>query len=345
MWQRTLEDGTRVMVPCGHCIQCLIEMQSDWSVRMSCELMSNLSRPAIFVTLTYNEENLPVNEVNEDTGEIFQKPCVVKHHIQQFMRSLRNRVKREQKKSNWKGWKGPLKYFIASEYGPEGGRPHYHGIIFGLDKSHSNIINEVWNKGFTYFGEANEKSICYVAKYCVKPTEFQSNPHRKGYFDNERWMEDNGIRRRPFRLMSTKLGASYTENPERLKFHFRNIFKNNYIRVGKCKRKIPRYFKLKIYTDENFSKYCKGNFSLFQYYKGKNKVKKLDKNYGEYNSYDLPTLIGKYQYYRHLTNDIASYSLSETNIDRDIQSARQKEYLLNETRKKWMQRAGRYHPQ
>ena len=207
------QTGEYLQVPCGHCINCLVDMQSEWATRMMIEFKSNLQRPAVFVTLTYNDENLPTEEYNKE-GVVYEKPSVVKTHIQQFMRSIRTRINRLKKRGQWRGWQGSIKYFFTSEYGPVGGRPHYHGIIYGLSK-HSDtlkLIEEIWNKGFCYIGEVNEKTITYCSKYCVKPVEATLYPERKGYFDNEKWMDEQGIRRKPFRLMSNGLGKAYFED-------------------------------------------------------------------------------------------------------------------------------------
>lgn len=340
------QTGEHIQVPCGHCIGCLVDMQSEWATRMTIELKSQPARPAVFITLTYNDENLPTEEVNEKTGEIFQQPSVNKKHVQQFIRLLRQKVNRLKKQGKWTGWQGAIKYFITSEYGPTGGRPHYHGIIYGLTKNDAELITETWNKGFTYFGDANEKTIVYCSKYCCKPTEFSQTPDRKGYFDNERWMEDNGIRRKPFRLMSLKLGASYTEDTQNLRFHFRDIFKNNYIRVGGLKKKLPRYFKLKIYTEDNFHKYCVKRSAKLAYLRMKNNTLKFDKKYGSTNiSYDLPNLIGRAQYYRHLISYLSRDKISESDLKRDIQDAREKEFILIKNRLKWFNRPSRRHIQ
>lgn len=250
------------------------------------------------------------------------------------MKVLRTKVDRLIKSGKWKGYKGKLKYFIASEYGPEGGRPHYHGIIYGLSKKDGQLITDVWNKGFCYFGDANEKTIVYTSKYCVKPTELQSNPNRKGYFDNEKWMEENGIRRKPFRLMSTKLGANYCDSPKNLRWHFADIFKHNYLRVGKYKKKLPRYIKLKIYTPENLKKYCTTYTAKKNYYEFKNNIIKNDKKYDNINITDnLVNCLGRAQYYRHLADNITSITLSEANAFADIRSSQERENLLIQTRK------------
>lgn len=333
--------GEHLQVPCGHCIQCLSDMQSEWATRLTLELRSNLQRPAVFVTLTYNDENLPTEECNMKTGEIYQKPSVVKAHIQQFMKSLRTNINRQKTKHQWKGWQGALKYFFTSEYGPEHGRPHYHGIIFGLTKQDLPLIEKIWNKGFCHVGDVNEKTITYCSKYCLKPMELSLYPDRAGYFDNEKWMDDNGIRRKPFRLMSTGLGIGYLSERQ-LRFHFRELFLNNYIRVGKLKKRLPRYYKKKIYTDENMQKFGDRK----QLIKLINSNIKNDIKYdNNYYSYDITNVLGRAQYYRHLIDSISDEETCEDDIRRDTQSIKQREDLLVQNRIKWFRRKQRYHQQ
>lgn len=333
--------GVFEMVPCGHCIGCLHDMQSEWMTRLWIEYKSDLSRPAVFVTLTYNEENLPSEEFNSE-GVVYEKPSVVKSHVQQFMRSLRTNIKRQIDKNKWKGWKGAIKYFFTSEYGPNGGRPHYHGIIYGLTRQDEELIEQIWNKGFVNVGDVNEKTITYVTKYCLKPTEFSAYPDRKGYFDNEKWMDEQGIRRKPFRLMSTGLGSAYFEDRQNLKFHFKDIIKHNYIRVNNIKKKMPRYFKKKIYTDANGEKYCK-NYKR-QMAKIISQIHKKDKEYDKpYYYYNIDNAIGRMQYYRHLIDTIEKQQNDENYLTRSDKSAIQREDTLIQSRRKWFRREGRYH--
>lgn len=339
--------GEHIQVPCGHCIGCLEDMQKEWALRMEIELKSNLSRPAVFVTLTYNDENLPTEEFNEKTGEVFQKPSVVKKDVQLFMKRLRKAIDTQIKKGSYKGYKGPLKYFFTSEYGPSGGRPHYHGIIYGLNKNSVayKLIDEAWQKGFIYLGVANVKTITYCSKYCCKPTEFSTYSDRSGYFDNEKWMEDNGIRRKPFRLMSNKLGANYIESPSNLKFHLKNPVKHNYVRQGQFKKSMPRYFRRKIYTEENMAKYInKNSVEYKKFIQERINIKKLDKKYGRnLHYYSINDVISRAQYYRHLANTQQKYTSSEDYIRRDIEDAKQREHLSIQNRRKWFKREGRYH--
>ena len=337
------KNGEFLQVPCGHCIECLNELRTEWATRMAIEFRSNKTRPAVMVTLTYNDENLPVDEFNKE-GVVYSQPSVKKEHIQSFIRHLRTYIKREIKKGTWKGYTGSIKYFITSEYGPQGGRPHYHGIIYGLTKKDLPLIEKIWNKGFVHVGDVNDASIMYVAKYCYKPVEEQLYPDRKGYFDNEKWMDEQGIRRKPFRLMSTSLGKAYFEDEAYLKFHFKNMLEHNYIRVGKQKKKMPRYFKKKIYTAQNYQKYGKKKDLV----KIINNNRKNDLKYGKYGLHDYSDIvanIGLSQFYRHLADDVKNYSLSEDYGERYIESAQQRENLLIQNHVKWMRRKQRYHRQ
>lgn len=342
---KNVKTGGFEMVPCGHCISCLAEMQSDWATRLSIEYKSNLQRPAIFITLTYNDDNLPTEEYNKE-GVMYENPSVVKGHCQQFFRNLRTLIERKKKKHEWRQYGGALKYFLTSEYGPEHGRPHYHAIIFGLRncKETHDIIEQCWTKGFVHVQDITEGRIVYTTKYCTKPVEFQKNRERIGYFDEERWLDDMGIRRKCFRLMSKNLGESYCKDKANLKFHFNNIIKNNYIRVNGYKKKMPRYYKKKIYTDANGEQFCK-NYSQ-SLAKITRYIHKKDKEYGiNYNFYGIDNAIGRCQYYRHLADTITKQQIDEGYVARSDKDAEQRENSLISRYREWFKRPNRYHPQ
>ncbi len=97
------------IVPCGRCPQCLIRRQNDWCFRLQEEQKISIS--SSFITLTYEEDNLPFSE----NGLMSLK---VRDH-QLFIKKLRYKVKTK------------IKYFACGEYGAINGRPHFHLIIFG----------------------------------------------------------------------------------------------------------------------------------------------------------------------------------------------------------------------
>lgn len=39
------------LVPCGHCVNCLADMQAEWATRLTIEFEYNKQRPAVFFTL------------------------------------------------------------------------------------------------------------------------------------------------------------------------------------------------------------------------------------------------------------------------------------------------------
>jgi len=180
--QKTSENGKRplsfniheayqdlpVMVPCAKCIGCKTDKAREWAAR--CYHESKLHTHNYFVTLTYDEENLPLGGT------------LVKEHLQKFIRSIRDANPTE-----------TIRYYAAGEYGTQGTRPHYHILLFGHDfpRGHlspsdndlilysrgkqsgqqlytSKSLEKLWTKGFSTIGEFSHQSALYVAKYSIK---------------------------------------------------------------------------------------------------------------------------------------------------------------------------------
>jgi hypothetical protein len=112
-----------------------------------------------FVTLTYNQENLP-----EDWSLNYRD-------YQLFMKRLRKYTKQK------------IRFYMCGEYGEENFRPHYHAILFGympddlevIGCNHMNqklykspFLEKTWGKGFVTIGEVTFQSAAYVARYCMK---------------------------------------------------------------------------------------------------------------------------------------------------------------------------------
>lgn len=133
--------GDRLPVPCQYCIFCLRRKRSDWAFRMWCELKDH--DKAVFITLTYSDENLPRSEKG--------LPTVKKKELQNFNRRIKYKNKN-------------TRYYSVMEYGPKTQRPHYHGIYFGID---SQDVKEAWSKGHIHTGEVNNLTIAYTAKYNI----------------------------------------------------------------------------------------------------------------------------------------------------------------------------------
>lgn len=146
-----------VQVPCGQCIGCRLERSRQWAMR--CVHEASLHEDNCFLTLTYDVEQCPAGGT------------LVKRDFQLFLKRLRKRFSHKR-----------VRYFHCGEYGEEGGRPHYHAIIFGFDfpdkvfeaeirghKTYSSpILSELWGKGFASIGSVTFESAAYVARYVMK---------------------------------------------------------------------------------------------------------------------------------------------------------------------------------
>ena len=80
----------------------------------------------MFLTLTYNDDNLP-----SDVG-------LHKDDLQRFFKRLRKAL--DTKK---------IRYFACGEYGDTTSRPHYHAIVFGLglNEIDKKYVTDAWPLG------------------------------------------------------------------------------------------------------------------------------------------------------------------------------------------------------
>lgn len=234
-----------VQVPCGHCIPCRINKSLEWLIRLEYE---NQCHPySSFVTLTYNDENLP-----KDNG-------LHKADLQKFMKLLRFNSSEK------------YKYYGIGEYGetelkyfsPESleahGRPHYHLIIFGLkpdcDESRE-LVFQSWKKCnremiidpiHKAVGTVTHDSMLYVCDYMQK----------KQYSVNGLKLYGNA--QPPFQLCSQRLGLDGFLND-----NVHGILSNGFITYNSLKAPIPRYFRKKldyqvpftISDDDVYKKFC-----------------------------------------------------------------------------------------
>ena len=167
-----------VQIPCGCCIGCRLDYSRQWANR--CYLESLGSKNTYFLTLTYDDEHLPIGKLGNST--------LVPDDLKKFLKDIRAYYKYHYNLDN-------IRFFACGEYGDLSLRPHYHLIMFNfpiedLDPNfvyydngqkyitqhvengniyyYSEIVHEVWNKGNILIGEANWQSMAYVARYVVK---------------------------------------------------------------------------------------------------------------------------------------------------------------------------------
>ena len=145
-----------VDIPCGQCIGCRLERSRQWAVR--CMHEATLYTDNCFLTLTYNNDNLPANG------------SLVKRDLTLFFKRLRKR------------YGAGVRYYACGEYGEQYCRPHFHVCLFNLDFSdkkflmcnhgynlfRSPSLEELWPYGFSTIGAVTFESAAYVARYIMK---------------------------------------------------------------------------------------------------------------------------------------------------------------------------------
>lgn len=161
-------------LPCGYCIGCRQKRAATWATRAVHE--ASLHDHNCFVTLTYDEANLP-----RDGG-------LVPSDLQKFLKRMRQALRRGCPgvvPARVKGEEAPKMRFLAcGEYGEAGNRPHYHALLFGCsfedgqplgkDLFTSRALERIWAKGHVSFGRVSGASAAYVAQYSLKKQSSRS---------------------------------------------------------------------------------------------------------------------------------------------------------------------------
>lgn len=171
-FKRPLETTYKnIDIPCGQCIGCRLTYSIHWATRLMHELQTTEDNKSCFITLTYNDKNIPDDQ------------SLNKEHFKDFIKKFRKAIE-------------PIKirYFMAGEYGDITWRPHYHAIIFGYDftettKYHkklqeprqklqyvetenpyyiSELLLKLWTYGDHIITNTNFETCAYVARYIVK---------------------------------------------------------------------------------------------------------------------------------------------------------------------------------
>lgn len=227
-------------MPCGKCTFCIDRKRKEWYVRLYHELKG--AQSALFLTLTYNDENLHVwdpdlkRSFKRTSFMDFYELTVVKEHLQKFVKDVKRHkayfdsnershykktsyydfaYKNQQEYSKWP----PVRYYGIGEYGGMFGRPHYHVLLFNYPIELSPKLIKIWNRGFVHQGTVTQKSIRYVTQYM-----FQKITH------NNQCAE-------PFMICSLGIGKNYVH--DKTKGLITHIDGNKY--------SLPRYYRSKIY--------------------------------------------------------------------------------------------------
>lgn len=154
---KAVNSALPLKLPCGQCDGCRHDKAAGWAVRLAHE--ARVHERSCFITLTYSDEAVPADY------------SVKLRDWQLFMKRARK----------WSA--SPIRSFGVGEYGDRGGRPHYHGLIFGEDFANdrtlwaernghqtwkSEALQSLWPHGHVELGSVTPSSAGYVARYCLK---------------------------------------------------------------------------------------------------------------------------------------------------------------------------------
>lgn len=215
-----LSNGRFVTVRCGcgKCINCLRNYERQWTMRLREEMAA--SQSSFFMTLTYNDENVPFGD---------NEYLLCKSDYQKFIKRVRKRLFKINSEIH-------LKYIVVGEYGSKTSRPHYHLAMFfnvRLDGLlFARLVEDCWKLGFVQVDFLSNNRIHYLTKYFNKVDDRE---HSVKYF----------------RHMSNYIGASYL-TPKIVAYHKRTKSTISH-RYGKTYN-LPRYYKDKIFdeTDKEY---------------------------------------------------------------------------------------------
>ena len=208
---------------CGLCRECLRKKGREWRIRNYEQLKETPT--AVFFTGTFTDERIEYlsKKYNIDKEEVNQ---IAKKEVRLFLERIRKYNKGKS-----------VKHWIVTEKGhTKTRRIHIHGIFYA-ENGHTQqslkwILRNQWIAGYNYSGKyVNQRTINYVSKYLTKIDE------------------DN----RDFRgivLCSPGLGRNYTiKNKKRFEWRGEKSKEDYYCKNG-ASIPLPRYYKEKVYTEE-----------------------------------------------------------------------------------------------
>lgn len=187
-------DDMYELIPCNHCYACNLNYSAEWASRVMLESLYHEN--AWWITLTYDEEHLPIYEefqvevkttytdgtvktsVETYTNDGTWNGTLEPDHVTQFIDTIRHHYRK-------KGYKN-ISYFYCGEYGSQTARPHYHLILFGVPfdplkfydthvdgkffKEHwkSKELDHFWKYGIHEITNLEWSNAAYTTRYCMK---------------------------------------------------------------------------------------------------------------------------------------------------------------------------------
>lgn len=228
-------------VPCGYCHSCQKSENNQYRIRLMYEIRDYPNESCLFVTLTFDDENLA--RFGKDPNKA----------VRLFLDRLRKQYGKQ------------IRHWFIGEYGTLHGRPHYHGILFGVPEElrvtylvdsvvpdpkdpdkfvfvHAGdhpLISAAWKYGFVFVGYVSDETCGYITKYLTKSL--------------------NDKKRRPRVITSFGIGSSYLKSDEAV-LHKQPGKYQTTMTLNGFPQAMPRYYYNKIFTDVD-----KQNIALERY--------------------------------------------------------------------------------
>ena len=213
-------------VPCNNCDECLLERAKRKAAQL---MIENYDRKdpegSWFITLTYDENHIPYNEVWKDGKLVSVEESLPPKnpYLYEFKADREKCIKPFIDNLSYHamtkyGDERPM-WFYCGEYGGLTKRPHFHMIMFGLhippeelkfyEQRDGYILYEwtkgaeIWKNGFVTVGNFTAETAAYVAGYVLKK---QSTKVKNWYYTQQgKIPEYTGQSRYP------AIGANYYE--------------------------------------------------------------------------------------------------------------------------------------
>jgi hypothetical protein len=224
----------KIQLPCGKCIGCKLAKARSWAVRCCHE--AQLFENNMFITLTFNEENMPENH------------SIDKRDLQLFFKKYRKSYKGKQIVINDRGEETrPIRYFACGEYGEQRNRPHYHAIIFNhwFDDAYlwsksptgdllfrSDSLEKLWPYGYSSIGRVTFESAAYVARY-----QFKKQNKSEGYELVDTETGEIHKQEKEFCIMSRNPGLG-----KRWFDQYKKDTEKDFIHLGEKRVAVPKYY-------------------------------------------------------------------------------------------------------
>lgn len=161
---------------CGQCDPCRMNRRRVWSHR--CMLESKLQPDNCMITLTYDDENLPL--LPDGRGNLVPK------HLQDFLKRFRARISPRL-----------IRFYGCGEYGDDSDRPHFHLCMFNYPNCvygksryfdfrlksccvNCDLVRDAWGLGGVFLCELNDNTAQYVAQYVTKKMTDKGHPKLLG---------------------------------------------------------------------------------------------------------------------------------------------------------------------